>query len=146
MLGKTEGRKRRGQQRMRWLDGITAQWTWVWVNSGSWWWTKRPDMLQSMGPQSVRHDWVTELNWMWAFSHCGTVVFFLLLLSALWWRKHLISAFSLSLDRRYLFWWVPASSFWWLFNSLLWFGCSGRKRWADILLLHCPSLSFDSTS
>ena len=36
MLGKTEGRRRKGQQRMRWLDGITHQWTWVWVDSGSW--------------------------------------------------------------------------------------------------------------
>ena len=39
---------RRGWQRMRWLDGI-SNWTWVWVNSGSWWWTGRPGMLQSMG-------------------------------------------------------------------------------------------------
>ena len=36
--------------------------TWVWVNSGSWWWTGRPGMLQSMGLQRVGHDWVTELN------------------------------------------------------------------------------------
>ena len=36
MLGKLEGRRRRGEQRMRWLDGITDSWTWVWVNSGSW--------------------------------------------------------------------------------------------------------------
>ena len=82
MRGKTEGR-RRGRQRMRWLDGITneelthlkrpwcrerlkaggegddrewdgwmaslTQWTWVWVNSGSWWWTGRPGVLQSLG-------------------------------------------------------------------------------------------------
>ena len=36
---------------------------WVWVNSGSWWWTERPGMLQPMGSQIVGHDWVTELNW-----------------------------------------------------------------------------------
>ena len=36
MLGKIEGRRRRGPQRMRWLDGLPSQWTWVWVNSGSW--------------------------------------------------------------------------------------------------------------
>ena len=59
MLGKTEGRRRRGQHRM----ALPAQWTWVWVNSGSWWWTGRPGMLQFMGLQRVRHDWVTELNW-----------------------------------------------------------------------------------
>ena len=62
MLGKTYGRRRRGRQRMRWLDGITNSWTWVWVNSGSWWWTGRPGLLQSMGLQRVGHDWVTELN------------------------------------------------------------------------------------
>ena len=45
MLGKIEGMWRRGRQRMRWLDGITTQWTWVWVNSGSWWWTGRPGVL-----------------------------------------------------------------------------------------------------
>ena len=38
-------------------------WTWVWVNSGSWWWTGRPGMLQFMGSQRVGHDWATELNW-----------------------------------------------------------------------------------
>ena len=37
--------------------------TWVWVNSGSWWWTGRPGRLQSMGSQRVGHDWATELNW-----------------------------------------------------------------------------------
>ena len=37
--------------------------TWVWMNSRSWWWTRRPGVLQSMGLQRVRHDWVTELNW-----------------------------------------------------------------------------------
>ena len=47
-------------------DGCMAsptQWTWVWVNSGTWWWTGRPSVLQFMGSQRVRHDWATELNW-----------------------------------------------------------------------------------
>ena len=39
-----------------------TQWTWVWVNSGSWWWTGRPGVLQAMGLQRVGHDWVTELK------------------------------------------------------------------------------------
>ena len=49
-----------------WDGGIVSltQWTWVWAISGSWWWTGRPGVLQSMGLQRVRHDWVTELNWM----------------------------------------------------------------------------------
>ena len=63
MLGKVEGRRKRGWQRMRWLDSITDSWTWVWVNSGSWWWTGRPGVLQSMGSQRVRHDWASELDW-----------------------------------------------------------------------------------
>ena len=46
-----------------WMASLT-QWTWVWVNSGSWWWTGRPGMLQSRGSQRVRQDWATELNWI----------------------------------------------------------------------------------
>ena len=45
-----------------WMTSPT-QWTWDWVNSGSWRWTGRPSMLQSMGSQSVRHKLATELNW-----------------------------------------------------------------------------------
>ena len=64
MLGKIEGR-RRGRQRIisssGWMASPTQR-TWVWVNSGSWWWTGRPGMLQFMGSQSVGHNWVNELN------------------------------------------------------------------------------------
>ena len=62
MMGKIEGRRRRG---CRGQDGWMAsptQWTWVWVNSGRWWWTAKPGMLQSMGSQRVGHDWATELK------------------------------------------------------------------------------------
>ena len=45
-----------------WLASLT-RWTWVWVNSGSWWWTGKPGVLQCTGLQRVRHDWETELNW-----------------------------------------------------------------------------------
>ena len=45
-----------------WMASLT-RWTWVWVNSGSWWWTGRPGVLQFMGSQRVRRDWATELNW-----------------------------------------------------------------------------------
>ena len=44
-----------------WMASPT-RWTWVWVNSGSWWWTRKPGVLQSTGSQRVRHDWVTELT------------------------------------------------------------------------------------
>ena len=60
MLGKIEGRRRRGRQRMRWLDSIPMQWTWTRANSRMWWGTGRPAVLQSMGLQRVGHDWVTE--------------------------------------------------------------------------------------
>ena len=42
-----------------WIASLT-QWTWVWANFGRWWRTEEPDMLQSMGSQTVGHDWVTE--------------------------------------------------------------------------------------
>ena len=45
-----------------WMASPT-QWTWVWVDSGSWWWTGRPGVLQFMVLQRVGHDWATELNW-----------------------------------------------------------------------------------
>ena len=62
MLGKIEGRRRRGRQRMRWLISsfICFPWTWVSVSSRRWWRTGKPGVLQSMGLQRVRHDWATE--------------------------------------------------------------------------------------
>ena len=62
MLGKLEGRRRMGQQRTRWLDGITNSMI-SWASSRSWWWTGKPGMLQSMGLQRIRHEWANELNW-----------------------------------------------------------------------------------
>ena len=55
-----------GEGDNRGWDGWTislTQWMWVLVNSGTWWWTGRPGVLQAMGLQRVRHDWATELNW-----------------------------------------------------------------------------------
>ena len=59
------GAQRKGDDRI--WDGWRASPTrrmWVWVNSGSFWWTGKPGVLQSMGLQRVGHDWATELNWM----------------------------------------------------------------------------------
>ena len=63
MLGGIGGRRRRDDRGWDgWMASLTW-WTWVWVNSGSWWWTGRPGMLRFLGLQRVRHDWATELNW-----------------------------------------------------------------------------------
>ena len=58
MLGKIEGRRRSGWQRMRcWMASLTQ---WVWVSSRSWWWTRKPGMLQSMGSQRLS-SWTTTV-------------------------------------------------------------------------------------
>ena len=62
MVGGIEGRRRRGRQRMRWLDGIIDSMTRVWVDSGRWWWRGRSGMLQFMGSQRIGHSWATELK------------------------------------------------------------------------------------
>ena len=65
-----EGLGAGGEGDDRGWDGWMASrthWTWVWVNSGSWWWTGRPGVLRFMGSQRVGHDWVTELNWTLIF-------------------------------------------------------------------------------
>ena len=60
MLGKIESRRRRGQQKMRWLYGITNS-----IDlSLSWWWTGKPGVLQSMGLQTVGHNWANEMYWI----------------------------------------------------------------------------------
>ena len=58
-----------------WMASPT-QWTWVWVSYGSWWWTEKPGMLQSMGLQRVGHDWMMELNWS-LFSKCPLLLLLL---------------------------------------------------------------------
>ena len=70
--GRDWGQEEKGDDRGwdGWMASLTL-WTWVWVNSGSWWWTGRPGMLRFMGSQKVRHDWATELNWRF-FPHLDT--------------------------------------------------------------------------
>ena len=67
MLGKIGG----GEGDDRGWDGWMAsptRWTWVWASFGSWWWTGKPGVLQSMGSQRVRQDWATQLNWRSLFA------------------------------------------------------------------------------
>ena len=60
MLGKTEGKRKRRQQRKRWQMASPTQWTWIWANSGRYWTTEEPGVLQSMGSQRVRHNLATK--------------------------------------------------------------------------------------
>ena len=73
-----------GEGDNRGWDGCMAsltQWTWVWVDSGSWWWTGRPGVLRIMGSQRVGNDWETELTFTcWVF----LCLFFLFRLLCLW--------------------------------------------------------------
>ena len=64
-------------------------WTWVWVSSGSWWWTGKPSVLQSLGLQGVGHDWVPELNWEWHKE--GVMSQWMLVASGSWRRRGLAS-------------------------------------------------------
>ena len=68
MLGGIGGKRRRGRHPGwdGWMASLTW-WTWVWVNSGSWWWTGRPGVLWFMGLQRVGHDWATDLIWFYAW-------------------------------------------------------------------------------
>ena len=65
-----------------WMVSLT-QWTWIWVNSRSWWWTGKPGMLQSMGSPRVGHDWATKLNLTESVSQLPPYILFVYLLSSL---------------------------------------------------------------
>jgi len=86
LVGKIEGRRIRGRQRMSGQMASPMRWTLVWVSSGSWWWTGRPGVLQSMGSQRVGHSWVTELNWI---EIIFIIKYFFLQFFNLWVRFHL---------------------------------------------------------
>ena len=70
-----------------WMASLT-QWTWVWVNSGSWWWTGRPGMLQSMRSQRVGNNWASGLNWKSRRSPGMSVGYFC---KTWWWIEPIIN-------------------------------------------------------
>ena len=73
MLRRIEGRRRRGQQRMRWFDDITNSMYMSLSKLRRWWRTENPGVLQSVGLQRVGRNWVTEWNWTegWPLASCG---------------------------------------------------------------------------
>ena len=79
--GKDEGGRRRGWD--SWMASL-IQWAWVWASFGSWWWTRKPGVLQSKGLQRVGRNWATELNWLnkcslsklLEMSNCPVIVLF----------------------------------------------------------------------
>ena len=79
MQGKIEDKRKRGWQRIRWLDGILTQGTWIWTSFKRWWWTRMPGVLQSMPSKTVWHNWAAELNFLclWFSEYCQFDLWFL---------------------------------------------------------------------
>ena len=132
-----------------------TQWTWVWASSGSWWGTGKPGVLQSMGSQRVKHNWVTEPNWFFIFGHDSWVflktsvslLFVFVCFSTFlntWgiWVKHIYIISSVSSSARYFIssflslstdWFF---SWWWVI--FFYFAC--------LLLLFVPRFFFGRTA
>ena len=103
-----------------WMASPT-QWTWVWLNSGSWWWTGRPGMLQSMGSQRIGDNWSTVLNW--------TEVYFIYSCIPLNARKISLSILCIFISQKYFNWWSKQET-----NLLL-----PRKQHNPVLISIYPS-------
>ena len=69
--GKDWGQEEKGTTEDEMVGWHHRLWTWVWVNSGSWWWTGRPGVLWFMGLQRVRQDWETEMSWTASSVYCN---------------------------------------------------------------------------
>ena len=85
-----------------WMASLT-RWTWVWVNSRSWWWTGRPGVLWFMGLQRFRHDWATELNWsilsvkeVKGLRNQRYTGYLIWKITWLWWERSLFPTFSVT--------------------------------------------------
>ena len=92
-----EGLEAGGEGDARGCDGWMASltwWTWVWVNSGNWWWTGRPGVLRFMGSQRVGHNWATELKP--DIKELCTMSLFWLHFLVLFWKRELFSIKTLT--------------------------------------------------
>ena len=120
-----------------------TQCTWVWVDSWSWWWTGKPGVLQFMGSQRVRRNWVTELNWRAHRSFAKPTYYNQFLEIFILWPVFLIKQRKKVLSRWLLCLLTSLTAFWTLLQFLTW------KKWQlfflnDILVLffffHCATL------
>ena len=111
-----------------------TQCTWVWVDSWSWWWTGKPGVLQFMGSQRVRRNWVTELNWRAHRSFAKPTYYNQFLEIFILWPVFLIKQRKKVLSRWLLCLLTSLTAFWTLLQFLTW------KKWQlfflnDILVL-----------
>ena len=111
-----------------WMASLT-RWAWVWVNSGSWWWTGRPGVLRFMGSQIVGHDWVIELNWTeWM---CGGISFSKFVIP--WWHTLLKTFLYAYFTSTYLLWLVVSSGFAPFYSGCSFYHCWDFKSSLNIL-------------
>ena len=103
MPGKIEGGRKRGQQRMRKLDGITDSRDTSLISSVTWWWTRKPFVLQFTGSHRVVYDWVTELiltKTLVIFSLASWIMGSKKVKSAVLWPHHSVCKFLLNLENQ----------------------------------------------
>ena len=106
-----------------WMTSPTP-WTWVWVNSRSWWWTGKPGMLWFMGLQRVRHNWATDLIW----SDATILAVFIDLMIGLVWVCLLVLCSEVK---------PPAS----IKNDQMWLDVKEKWKWSESEVApSCPTL------
>ena len=119
--------------------------TWIWVDSGSWWWTGRPGVLRFMGSQGIRHDWVTKLTWTdtesatWALEYSLT-------------RKKIFSANEITLsspaasgaERIYYSFWLLSKTSFPILERILQYSClkNSMDRGAWRALVHRVTMTW----